>query len=446
MNWKAILWIGLLLIACVVVCLLFIRGPQAKTAITILGEDSSNLQAYRRLEWEFRDKTGIHLTFEGTTFEQAWLKADEDFRSGSGRYDIVLQYNFSLSPYVRNRYVARVNDIFSRSVLSAQRVTEDVFQNAFMETCFYYSNPLDLTSPPEQFGFPFATNTMLLVYNRNLFRDVQIQRQFKEATGKDLVPPTDWTDYLTVAEFFSDLRPGLKGVCLHGASGQWLYYELCNYLFSMGSGTSKKHYGWEDDHPLTIASPENEKVLEYYKRLYLASSGDFFTVDAVKQREIMLQGKTAMAIMWSDYIQPLSSTTSDANATAFGFAPIPGKISGIAGGAFYINRRSRHMKAASQFILFALEQENQTRLIEHGLCSPLKSAYTETVLSAVPYACALRDSLDRSVFMFEAGRDAEIIGNALTTHVQRFIREEVTGPEALKIAENEILAKRTRIQ
>jgi ABC-type glycerol-3-phosphate transport system substrate-binding protein len=417
-----------------------------KTVITILGEDSSNLNAYRSLAQDFNERTGIGLKFEGATFEQAMLKADDDFRNGSGKYDIVLQYNFSLSPYVRNSYVAKVEDIFSPNLLNTQRVTENVFNNALYETCFYYSNPQDIKSSPKQFGFPFAANTMLLVYNKNLFNDDRIRQKYKEATGKELAPPENWSDYILIAEFFSNVRPDLKGVCLQGAAGQWLYYELCNYLFSMGTGTSAKRYGWEEDRPLKIWSAENIQVLKYYKRLYLVSSGDFFTVDAAKQREIMLKGKTAMAIMWSDYVQPLAAGSKDSNSATFGFVPIPGKVSGLAGGAFYINRRSRHMEAASQFILFALEQENQTKLIECGLCSPLKTAYTDAVLARVPYASALRDSLDRGVFMFEAGGDAEIIGNTLTTYVQRFIRGEITESEALKGAQDEILAKRPKIK
>jgi ABC-type glycerol-3-phosphate transport system substrate-binding protein len=154
----------------------------------------------------------------------------------------------------------------------------------------------------------------------------------------------------------------------------------------------------------------------------------------------MLQGKTAMAIMWSDYVQPLASSKNP----LFGFAPVPGKTSGLAGGAFYINRKSRHIEAASQFVLFALAPENQTKLIEKGLCSALKTAYTDEVIGRVPYARALRDSLARGAFMFEAGSDAEIINSALTTWVQKYIRGEVSEAEALKQAQQEVLTKRAK--
>jgi multiple sugar transport system substrate-binding protein len=444
MKQKILITIVVCVVAITAVYLVFQDRPSGPKEIVIFGEDSSNLKAYKSLKDEFAAKTGIKTTFEGTTFEQSVQKADANFRQGKGDYDIVLQYNFSLAPYVRNGYVARIDDVFSPSVLSNLRVNENMFENALRETSYYYSKPHDPTSSIEQFGFPFAANTMLLVYNKDMFENQTFREKFKEATGKELELPTEWNDYLMVAEFFSKVQPGIKGVCMQGAPDGWLYYELANYLFSMGTGTSSKRYGWEEDHTLSIATSKNEGVLRYYKKLHATSSGNFFTVDAPEQQKIMFEGKTAMAIMWSDYVQPLAENTKNNKAPIFGFAPIPGNVSGLAGGAFYINRKSRNLQSASQFVLYALTPENQTKLIEKGLCSAVKTAYTEDVMERVSYARALRDSLERGIFMFEAGTDAEIISTALTTYVQKFIRGEILAPEALKSIENEINTKKTK--
>lgn len=424
----------LLLIACPP------AGPGRET-ITILGEDSSNLLAYQSLGDDFTAESGITVEFEGATFEQAVQKADADFRSGRGDYDIILQYNFSLAPYVKNDYVIGIDEVTASGTEGAESVLDGMFSNALMETCFYYSDPEDLNSAPKQFGFPFAANTMMLVYNRDIFEDAGLQAQFRSQTGAELAPPREWAEFLTIAEFISSTRPDLKGVCLQGAADGWLYYEICNFLFSMGTGTSSKQYGWQEGAPLTIDTPGNQEVLRFYKRLKAVSSGDFFTVGASQQREIMLQGKTAMAIMWSDYIQPLA----DSSAPRFGFEPIPGKVSGLAGGAFYINKNSKHVPAASRFVLYALSPEIQTRLVERGLCSALKTAYTDDVMTRVPWARAMRDSLERGIFMFEAGSDAEIINTALTTWVQRYVRGDVSEGEALAKAQEEILAKKMRL-
>jgi len=443
MNWKLLLALGLVGGA-VVVGYVFktefspTQQPPQQTVV-VFGEDSSNLKAYSSLRDEFTAKTGLHVQFEGATFEQAVQKADADFRNGTGKYDIVLQYNFSLAPYVRNHYVAKIDEVYSPALLNDLQI-DGMFQNALRETSFYYSDPTDLKSLPKQFGLPFAANTMLLVYNRDLFEDPALQQRYRAAFGRELVPPTEWRDYLAVAEFFSKAKPELKGVAMQGAGDGWLYYELANYLFGMGTGTSVKDYGWQEDSALTISTPKNEEALRYYKRLRASSSGDFFTVGASQQQAIMLEGKTAMALVWSDYVQPLAASKDH----RFGFAPIPGKVSGLAGGAFYINRKSKNFAAAAQFVLFALAPENQAKLIERGLCSPRRNAYTEEVMTRVPYARALRDSLARGVFMFEADSDAETVNTALTTWVQKYMRGEVSEAEALRQAQNEVVSKKDK--
>ena len=442
MSWKFFASLSAVAIALIAGYLVKRNASTPSQPVVIFGEDSSNLNAYKLLKDEFTAKTGIQLKFESATFEQSVQKADADFRSGNGNYDVVLQYNFSLAPYIRNNYVADIEQAFPPNTLEDMQATGGMFENALRETSFYYSNPQDTKSAPKQFGFGFAANTMLLVYNKDLFENTDIRAKFKVTTGKELSPPTDWQTYLHIAEFFSNVRPDLKGVVMQGAPDGWLYYELASYLFGMGTGTSNKRYGWEEDFPLTIATTKNEEVLRYVKRLRASSAGDFFTVGASQQQEIMLQGKAAMALMWSDYVQPLAASTNKKNVPHFGFATVPGNVSGLAGGAFYINKKSRQMQAASQFVLFALDPKNQEKLIEKGLCSPLKTAYTEEVMSRVPYARALRDSLERGIFMFEAGSDSEIINSALTTNVQKYMRGEISEVEALKQAEREILSKR----
>lgn len=193
MRWKVLLAVVVIggIAMFVYIFLHALASPSEK--LVVFGEDSSNLKAYSTLKDDFARKTGVKVTFEGATFEQSIQKADADFRSQKGAYDIVLQYNFSLAPYVRNNWVAEIGDVYSPSVLKNLRVNEGMFENALRETCFYYSKPLDTKSPAKQFGFPFAANTMLLVYNKDLFANESLRQQYKRATGKDLVPPADWS-------------------------------------------------------------------------------------------------------------------------------------------------------------------------------------------------------------------------------------------------------------
>ena len=78
--------------------------------IRVLGEDSSNLQAIEAL-YKSKPFAGAKIDFIKKSFEDALQKANIDFAQGTGLYDIVLQYNFSLSSFSRNRYVLTVDEL-----------------------------------------------------------------------------------------------------------------------------------------------------------------------------------------------------------------------------------------------------------------------------------------------------------------------------------------------
>ncbi|MBL4675019.1 MAG: hypothetical protein JKY70_02260 [Mucilaginibacter sp.] len=114
--------------------------------ITVLGENSSNLQAMQALKGRYEKSNNIRIEYKPNTFEDAFNKANQDFSNQSGLYDIVLQYNFSLSNFVRNNYVYRSAEL-SKSFPEEQKKFEaDIFPNVWKEVGYYYDNPSDSKS------------------------------------------------------------------------------------------------------------------------------------------------------------------------------------------------------------------------------------------------------------------------------------------------------------
>lgn len=79
--------------------------------IRVLAEDSSNIKAISELVPEFTDKTGIQVNIEAVDFATTEARANTDLSQGTGRYDIVLQYNFSLQPYIEKEYVDTLREL-----------------------------------------------------------------------------------------------------------------------------------------------------------------------------------------------------------------------------------------------------------------------------------------------------------------------------------------------
>lgn len=413
------------LISLITLCGLIFTLESCETGqLTILGEDSSNLQAFEALKKQYEKEFDVQLAFRPNTFEDAYEKANEDFIHHKGQFDIVMQYNFSLSSYVRNNYVWTVDSLIQlatdpdTSFLKGKK-----FEFAWKEVSSYYKNP---SNPREgelqRIGFPFATNTMLLVCNRRMFENEKNKEAFKQKYGKELAFPTDWEHFRQIAEFFT--KENKYGICMQG-TGDWLYYEYCAILYGMGGSIFDKQFGWEGDQntPITINSKEAEAATKFYLSLKPFNKGDYFKTDATEQVKMILEGDVAMGLVWSDYLYGFVKSCKD--PSRFGYAPLPGNKSPIAGGCFYVNRDSRHPKEAIDFILYMMRPEVQERLAINGLCSPLKSTYeNEDVKKKIPYAQALGQSLDnsRSVYMYEAGLEAREVSQIISNHIQRLWR------------------------
>lgn len=400
--------------------------------IHVLGEDSSNLKAMRDFAPAFQEEMArrgrrVTVEFQPASFEDAAQFANEDFASGRGKYDIVLQYNFSLAEYASKNYVFRTKELVPIVPEGLpKQIERTLFHNVWDEVGYYYKDEANRAAGSEAVGYPFAANTMLLVYNKRFFDDPDRQKRYSAQYKRELTPPTTWPEFRDVAAFMTNTSRNECGLALQGKDGGWLYYEWVNILYGLGGSVMQKEYGWESGPGLQtqIDSPTAQQAAAYYASLKPYSTcGDFFSTDAPAQREQLLSGKVAMAIVWSDYLYDLVASAAKANLT-FGFAPIPGTKSLIGGGSYYINRKSKHADVAAQFVLFLLRRENQIELAKKGLCSPVRDVYKDPGAQAIPYMNALGQSLERATYMLEAGPDAELISARLTEALQQIWRGE----------------------
>lgn len=418
------------------------RQPEQVT-LSILGEDASTMQAIDTIKNRFEAAHNVHVSTTKNAFEVLQQKANADLSSGTALYDIILNVNSTLSNYVRNGWVytldelARIDPALKNPVLE-----KELFPATWHEVGFY---PLKPGSPPVAIGYPWAANTMLLVYNKQMFDDPDNRNTYQQKYGKELAPPVTWEDFRQIAEFLTRPKKNQYGVVLEGASGGWLYYEWVNFAYSMGGGVMKKSYGWEGDAstPLILDSPETIAATKFYLSLKPYTAGDFLSTGQNEQVELMRTGNIAMAIIWSDTLYQLVHST---NGTQFGFATIPGNKSQIGGGIFYVNKRSKHPELAAEFLQFYFQPDIQRDLMLQGLCSPVRNTYDDpVVIQQVPYASALKQALEEGVYMTEAGPDADAVQEDVTAAVQRIWRGETTVENGLHDAQVDLQKKRAAI-
>ena len=413
--------------------------------ITIIGENSSSIQSMQALQPEYEKSSGVKLDFKPNSFEDAFNKSNQDFANKTGLYDLVLQYNFSLSSFVRNNYVYKLDELKKESSNKNYDFESDIFPNVWKEVGYYYKNP---TTPndneSEVISYPFAANTMMLVYNQDLFNDPLQKKNFLTKYGRELTVPTDMQSFKQVAEFFTQPDKGLKGVCLQGSTGGWLYYEWCSFLQGFDGKVLDKNQGWQGNAntPVLLANEKGIAATEFYTSLKPFNAGNFVTTDGVEQRNIIKKGNVAMGIIWSDYSWGLIDDGNGKIDKRFAFAPTPGNKSMIAGGSYFVNKQSKHSKEAFQYMTYLLKKETQVKMIQKGLCAPTKSAYDAPEAQKVPYVPALKTSLLRAEYMLEAGPDADLINNVITTYIQKIWNNEIGVQEGLNAAKAQIEKER----
>ncbi len=101
----------------------------------------------------------------------------------------------------------------------------------------------------------------------------------------------------------------------------------------------------------------------------------------------------------------------------------------IAGGSYFVSRAGHNPGSAAQLISYLLAPETQKRMALAGLFPPTTSALNDPEVLAKPYMPAVRDSLQRGVYMCEAGPDSDLISQEITNAMQRAWRGELRAAE-----------------
>lgn len=418
---------------------------EKKTEITILGESATSIQSMIALEGEYeRNYPGVDLIFKPNSFDDAFNKANQDFMNKTGLYDIVMQYNFSLTSFVKNDYVASLDSILAKVPKEKLSFEKDLYPSAWREIGFYSAGNTDSII---KVGYPFTANTMFLSYNKDLFNDPVHKANFLKRYKHELTIPSTWEELYQIAEFFTQPDKKIKGICLQGATGSWLYYEWMNFLFGMGGRVMDKAYGWQGDAntQIHLNSIEALKAAKFYLSLKPFNSGNFTNVDAYEQIEILKQGKVAIAIIWSDLAFKLVDKGDGQFDERFGFAPIPGGKSMLGGGSYFINKKSKHGDLAAEYIVDLMQKENQIKLAKTGLCSGLRTVYDDTEVKKIPYSYALAKSLERGTYMLEAGIDATLISDKITASLQKMWGGQLSPEAAIKDMQAQIVTGRNAL-
>jgi len=418
-----------------------------KISLSILAENTSTIQAMQVVEPLFEEKyPDIDLVFHPNTFDEAFDKSNEDFENGTSLYDVVIQYNFSLSSFVQNDYVYLLDELKAFNPEADYSFEDNLLDNYWSELGQYYKNFSEPEKGYVKVGYPSAALTMLLMYNKEMYDNPVNQEKYKQEYATDLAPPSTWEEYYNQARFFTNKEAGTYGVCIEGGPAGFLYFELMNFVGNMGGKVMNKERGWQStmNTEVTVTSKDFKEALSFYKSLKPYNNGSYHTIEQFEQMRLMKEGQTAMAFVWSDMIYP-NLKNPDGFDNRFGFTPVPGKSSILGGGAFFINKKTENPKEVSSLITFMNQYDTQLLMAKNGLCSPSKRVNESSELGFLPYIEALKTSLGRASITLEAGPESSKVSDAITSNVQLFWSDDISIDECLFNIESEVLQERENI-
>lgn len=196
----------------------------------------------------FEAATGMTVNFETTSWDEMFTKAINDMEANAGVYDFVYLEQDFVYQYMANDYLVNQSEWL--------RNNPDHVAPTFDEAAFTSFIDDFRDASGDFFGMPMEAFVKVYLYRTDLFEDPAIQAEFKEKTGKDLAPATNWPDYVEIAEFFTEYGKAnnleLWGSTVQAAGGHPAsFYE---FFESITPTVGVYNWGITDDYKATVAN------------------------------------------------------------------------------------------------------------------------------------------------------------------------------------------------
>lgn len=419
-------------------------NKKEQITLDIVGEALPPLTSLEELSKTYEASTGVKVKVHPFEFETALQRAQLDFSSGSGEYDIVMGIFYNHGRYAEAGYIVPFTDPKFRN-LKELEIPDTAFYPALQETVMNYEGT--------RVAYPFSAQTMFLWFRKDLFENVEERAAFLNRFGYELpVPdetePLTWSEYYDISQFFT--RPSSEKVAgvsrsspFYGTALQMKrhpasFYEFTNFVYSFGGEF------FDENGVQKINSAENLEALKFYLSLrnyappnYLQATWD----DALAQ---MQQGNVAMTIMWSDAPSELYNEEASLVSGKVGYSLVPikesigRKVAVFGGWGFMINADGRNQDEAYKFIQWVNKPEQQLAWAKTGGLPGASSIFEDPEYISIPYMRAQNEAL-KNLVSWPKNPKAEQFVNIGIEILSKTVSDQITPEQALLEFENRVV-------
>jgi len=368
----------------------------------------------------------------------------QDLNGEHSPYDIVVMRHRWLGTLVQKHEVQSIDSFLQDPALNDAgfQPRQQLFPDWWRELSWYGD---------KVYGYPYTGLTAFLCYRKDLLDDRENQRRFKARYHRDLTVPTNWKEYMQVAEFFT--RPGdhFYGTYISGKQGLALWYEWLNFVYSFGGDILDTQHGWENG-DIVVNSPNNVAATEQYVKLIAFSPPDTLNYGWNEAQAALQQEHAFMGLLWSDQAYLLEDRAKSKVAGKIGYSRIPSNSgqssSQLEGLTYLIPTGSAHAWEAYRFLAWAMSDQVQVSQTLHGSNSIRQSVYEDARVRQMPYTGVFLASVPIAKEKSTLPESSQ-----MTEAIESHLSEIVTGKESAqggldKLAHNlqQILGSKTKLR
>lgn len=392
--------------------------------------DSPVSRGLLMLARNYQEKTGVRLFFDLLSYrelEELIIKSAEEKSSEYDGYMLDITW---LDEAVEQGGILCLEDSFGEDTRYLDGFIDEMLREYGMN-----QNKL--------YALPFMSGTQLLFFQKDLFEDQSLKRQFIRQYGEELVPPSNWAQFNLVSEFFTRaINP--KSPILYGNScvrGENVFNSIgfLNRLWSYGADL------FDEAGKVTINSQNSLTALKNYIKSFQFTASD----EKINSWDDMVsefkKGSTAMAVIYDSHAMEINDYTKSKIAGNIGSVLIPGSAPVLGGWSLALNSYSKEKEAAMQFLKWVCSEQNSIPLSLLGGSTVRKSYYERADLENMyPWKKLILESYKRSrKRKFPSNstktiRKNEIYMRIIPHEINRVLLGEITEEEALSNMEAKI--------
>ena len=221
------------------------------------------------------------------------------------------------------------------------------------------------------YALPFSPSVQLLYYRKDLFESTVLRRLYQEQYKCDLLPPTNFTEFNRIAEFFTKKKNPNSPVD-YGTSLTLGSFGVAGSEFMARFLESHKNL-YDDDGCVRLNGPEGNLAMQQLielKEMAPTHSNTWWT-DTAKD---FASGRLAMAILYSNYASDLIREGSNISEL-IGCTLVPGQNPILGGASLGISKSSQNPQAALNFIKWLCSETVSSASTLLGGVSPCRAAY-----------------------------------------------------------------------